>query len=86
MTYSVYVWNNNDAGGATDDRDGVVFIRADAVSLQGGRVSVEISIQGSISGADSISDYDAQEGGGWAKSFTSGDSDPITAADFIKQM
>lgn len=86
VTYDVFVWNNDDGGTATDDTDGVVYIRAEAVSLQGGSSSIEVSIQGSISGADTVTDYDAQEGGGWAKSFTSGDSNPIDAGDFNKQL
>ena len=42
------------------------------------------SIQGTITGAGSITDYEAQEGGR-LKNFNSGDADSISAGDFNQQ-
>lgn len=82
--YDVVVWNNDDGGGATDDTDGIIYIQAIATGLQGGRTVIEVSIQGTITGAGSITDYEAQEGGR-LKTFNSGDADPIAAGDFNQQ-
>jgi type IV pilus assembly protein PilX len=84
VTYSVVVWDNDDGDGdPTKDVDQIIFIRATATSLQGGSTSIELSLHGDVSGADAIVDYKSR--GGRRKTFTSGDYDPISATDFIKQ-
>jgi hypothetical protein len=85
-TYSVLLWNNNDGGGAADDTDGIIYIRSNAAGPQGGGTSIEMSIQGSITGADSITDYYAQAGAGSSKSFISGDADAIDFAGSSQQL
>jgi hypothetical protein len=81
--YNVSVWNNDDGGGATDDADGVIFMRADALVPHGGTASIEISLYGG-SGGSALGGYGAQEGAGAGKNYNSSDTGAIT--DFSTQI
>lgn len=83
-TYSVRVWNNSDGGSATDDGDSIIYIRAVSIGSQGSTASIEESIQGSVSDAETITGYTAQAGGGSGKSYSSEDAEAIT--DFTQQI
>lgn len=83
-TYTVTVWNNDDGGGATDDTDAVIFMRADARSPAGGISSIEISLFGGNSGGEALSGYSGQEGGGAGKNYNSNDANAIS--DFSVQI
>ncbi|MGE4545151.1 MAG: pilus assembly PilX N-terminal domain-containing protein [Pedobacter sp.] len=80
--YTVTVWNNNDGGGAIDDTDSVIFMRADARSANGGASSVEISLFGGAAGGQPIGGYE-QGDGGTGKNHNSNDANAIT--DFSLQ-
>ena len=83
--YNVYVWNNQDGGNALDDKDGVIYMRADAQVPNGGSASIEILLHGDASGGSSISGYGAQEGGGAGKNYSSRDVD-VVDANFSSQI
>lgn len=82
--YTVTIWNNDDGGGAADDTDSVIFMRADARSPLGGISSIEISLFGGTSGGESIAGYSGQASGGAGKNYNSNDANAIT--DFSLQI
>lgn len=82
--YTVTVWNNDDGGGPTDDKDSVIFMRADASGPYGGVSSVEISLFGGTTGGEALAGYGGQEGGGAGKNYNSNDANAIT--DFSLQI
>ena len=82
--YNVTVWNNDDGGGATNDTDSVIFMRADAQVPNGGTASVEISLFGGATGGAGLGGYGAQEGAGAGKNYNSNDTGAIT--DFSTQI
>ena len=77
VNYSVRVWNNADGGGPANDTDGIIFARSDAVGPRGARCSIEQLLDGDAIG-QVISGYNAQQGAGSGKSFTSNDAEKIT--------
>ena len=84
VTYRVVLWNNDDTdegGSYQDDRDGKVWVRCDAAGPKGGRVSIQILLQGK-DGGPAISDYSAQAGAG--NNHISEDMFPVV--DFMRQM
>jgi hypothetical protein len=80
----VKIWNNLDSGSATNDTDSVIFIRAEVTGTTGGKATIELSLQGSVSGVESVTGYSGQEGGGSGKSYSSEDAEAIT--DFSTQI
>ncbi len=76
--YNVTVWNNDDGGGAIDDADSVIMMRADAQVPNGGMASIEISLFGGSTGGSPLSGYGAQEGAGAGKNYNSNDTGAIT--------
>ncbi len=85
VSYTVTIWNNDDGGGsATDDTDGLIFVRSDASGPRGERCSVEALVQGTAIGGP-VSGYIAQEGTGSGKTFSSNDADAMTAGDLAVQ-
>ena len=76
--YNVTVWNNEDGGGAIDDTDSIIFMRADANVPNGGVASIVISLFGGASGGDALAGYGAQEGAGAGKNYNSNDIKAIT--------
>ncbi len=82
--YDVTVWNNADGGSATDDKDSVIFMRADARGANGATASVEISLFGGIGDGDPPGGYGAQGSGGAGKNSSGTDAHAIT--DFSVQM
>jgi len=79
-TYTITVWDNNDGDGdPASDTDGLIFIRSDAVGPQNSRCSIETLVTASAT-SDPIHGYNAQEGGGSGKNFTSNDANRI---DFV---
>ncbi len=83
-TYSVRVWNNSDSGSPTNDADGLIYVRSDASGQRGGSKSIEIVLQGGVSGGEAIIGYTAQAGAGPGKAFRATDLEAIT--DFSAQM
>ncbi len=88
-TYSVTVWDDKDTandGGpdATDDGDGIIYIRSVANGPHGDSVAVEVSVMGTASGVGSINDYGAQAGAGSGKNYSSTDTEAIS--NFTEQM
>lgn len=83
VNYSVRVWNNADGGGPASDTDGIIFARSNAVDARGARCSIEQLLEGDASG-QIISGYNAQQGAGSGKSYTSNDAEKIT--DFSAQL
>ena len=78
------VWNNDDGGGAVNDLDNIIYLRADATRTGGGSSSIEITLMGSVTGGSGTAGYSAQAGAGSGKNYTSDDADAIT--DFTRQM
>lgn len=76
--YDVLVWNNSDAGNSTNDSDGLLYLRSDATGPTGTIVSIEVLIQGSVSGGGSLSGYAAQAGAGSAKAYSNDDLNAIS--------
>lgn len=77
VNYSVRVWNNDDGGGPTNDMDGIIFARSEAVDARGAQCSIQQLLEGNANG-QVISGYNAQQGAGSGKSFTSNDIEKIT--------
>ena len=77
-TYDVKVWNNSDAGNTTNDSDGLLYLRSEATGPTGTIVSIEVLIQGSVSGGGSLSGYAAQAGAGSAKAYSNDDLNAIS--------
>lgn len=80
--YDVTVWNNQDDGSATNDTDGIIFLRADARDPRTDTIiaSIETLLEGKPN-ADAISNYGAQEGGGSGKNYSANDVNAITTFD-----
>lgn len=76
--YNVTAWNNDDGGGAIDDTDGVIMVRADAQVPNGGIASIEISLYGNNNEGSAVTGYGAQEGAGAGKNYNSNDTGAIT--------
>lgn len=73
-TYTITVWDNDDGDGdPAHDADGMIFIRSDAVGPQNSSCSVETLVTATAT-SDPIHGYNAQEGGGSGKNFTSNDA------------
>jgi hypothetical protein len=80
VSYTVTVWNNADGGGATDDTDGMVFIRSVARGPRGALSRIETLLDGNSSAIAITGDY-AQEGSEAGKGYTSQDLEKITVFD-----
>lgn len=92
-TYSVRVWDNSDTGNntpfnageyASDDGDGIIFIRSVATGPHGDSVAIEVSVEGVVSGVGTVTGYAAQAGAGSGKNYSSEDAEAIT--DFTQQL
>ncbi len=76
-TYTITVWDNDDGdGNPAHDSDGLIFIRSDAVGPQNSSCSIETLVTATAT-SDPIHGYNAQEGGGSGKNFTSNDANGI---------
>jgi Tfp pilus assembly protein PilX len=76
-TYTITVWDNDDGDGdPTQDADGLVFIRSDAVGPQNSSCSIETLVTATAT-SNPIHGYNAQEGGGSGKNYTSNDANGI---------
>lgn len=76
--YSVRVWNKNDAGSATDDADGVIYLGAVGTGPHYGKAAIEVVLSGIVDEESVISSYTAQAGGGASKSSNATDTGRIT--------
>lgn len=83
-TYNVTLWNNADGGSATDDRDGLIYVRSISSGPNGGSASIEIILRGWVSADGSVTGYAAQAGAGSAKAYVGDDLNAIT--DFSQQL
>ncbi len=73
-TYTITVWDNDDGDGdPAQDADGLIFIRSDAVGPQNSSCSIETLVTATAT-SDPIHGYNAQEGGGSGKNYTSNDA------------
>jgi Tfp pilus assembly protein PilX len=76
-TYTITVWDNDDGdGNPAHDSDGMIFIRSDAVGPQNSSCSIETLVTATAT-SDPIHGYNAQEGGGSGKNYTSNDANGI---------
>lgn len=72
--YTITVWDNDDGDGdPAHDNDGLIFIRSDAVGPQNSSCSIETLVTATAT-SNPIHGYNAQEGGGSGKNFTSNDA------------
>jgi hypothetical protein len=72
--YTITVWDNDDGDGdPASDADGMIFIRSDAVGPRNSSCSIETLVTATAT-SDPIHGYNAQEGGGSGKNFTSNDA------------
>jgi type II secretory pathway pseudopilin PulG len=78
-TYTITVWDNDDDGDPASDSDGLIWIRSEAVGPQRGISRIE-TLATATATSDPIHGYNAQEGGGSGKNFTSNDANRI---DFV---
>jgi Tfp pilus assembly protein PilX len=76
-TYTITVWDNNDDADPATDSDGMIFIRSDAVGPQNSSCSI-ITLVTAMATSDPIHGYNAQEGGGSGKNYTSNDANAIS--------
>ena len=83
-SYSVRVWNNADGGSATDDVDGVIYIRSVATGSHGLSTSIEVSVEGSVNRVESIAGHVERVGADSAKSYGSEDAEAVK--DFTQQI
>lgn len=75
--YTITVWDNDDGDGdPAHDADGLIFIRSEAVGPQNSSCSIETLVTATAT-SDPIHGYNAQEGGGSGKNFTSNDAGAI---------
>jgi type IV pilus assembly protein PilX len=73
-TYTITVWDNDDGDGdPISDSDGLIWVRSDAAGPQNSTCSVETLVTATAT-SDPIHGYNAQEGGGSGKNFTSNDA------------
>ncbi|MDY0212978.1 MAG: pilus assembly PilX N-terminal domain-containing protein [Desulfuromonadaceae bacterium] len=82
--YNVRVWNNNDGGTYLEDKDGIIFMRAEAEGPNGAFAAVEVTLAGGASDGEALSGYGAQEGGGSGKNYNANDVNPM--GDFSSQI
>lgn len=73
-TYTITVWDNDDGDGdPISDSDGLIWIRSDATGPQNSICSVETLVTATATN-NPIHGYNAQEGGGSGKNYTSNDA------------
>lgn len=79
-SYSVHVWNNNDGGGTTSDKDGTIIIGALATGPSNTRAAIEVSLYVPEKPSPANS-YTAQAGGGSGKNYNATDTGAISQAN-----
>ena len=81
--YTIYIWDNKDDADPVVDSDGTIFMLAQAVGPRNSRSSIFTTL---VADADSdpLSGYNAQEGAGSGKGYSSLDKGGI--ADFTTQV
>jgi len=72
-TYTITVWDNDDNADPTNDSDGLIWIRSEAIGPRNSRCTIETLVTATATN-DPIHGYNAQEGGGSGKNFTSNDA------------
>lgn len=80
-SYSVRVWNNSDAGDTTNDDDRLIYARSDGSGPVGSSSSIEVVLEGGVTGQDTITGYTAQAGAGAGKNYNANDLNAIGAGD-----
>jgi len=80
-SYSVRVWNNSDGGDATNDDDRLIYARSDGSGPVGSSSSIEVVLEGGVTGQDTITGYTAQAGAGAGKNYNANDLNAIGAGD-----
>jgi type IV pilus assembly protein PilX len=83
INYKVTIWNNNDGGGPTNDKDGRIWIRSVATGPRSEVCTIETLLEGKTVGS-STSGYKAQAGAGAGKNYRTDDLNSIT--DFSQRM
>jgi Tfp pilus assembly protein PilX len=75
-TYTITVWDNNDDADPASDSDGLIWIRSDANGPRNSRCGIATLVTATAT-SNPIHGYNAQEGGGSGKNFTSNDAGAI---------
>lgn len=76
-TYTITVWDNDDGdGNPAIDADGLLWIRSAATGPRNQSCSIETLVT-AIATSSPIAGYNAQEGGGSGKNYTSNDRDSV---------
>jgi len=85
-TYSVRIWNNptDPSASPINDKDRLIYARADASGSGGSARSIEVILEGDVTGDQSVFGYSAQAGGGVGKNYNADDLNPIS--DFSGQV
>jgi type IV pilus assembly protein PilX len=84
INYKVTIWNNNDGGGPTVDKDGRIWVRSVATGPRGEVCSIETLLSGKTDGV-ATSGYKAQAGAGAGKNYRTDDLEKIDDSDLTKQ-
>lgn len=80
-SYNVHVWNNNDGGGTTTDKDATLIIGALATGPSNARAAIEVSLYGNLTNISPAITYTAQAGGGSGKNYNASDVGAISQAN-----
>jgi Tfp pilus assembly protein PilX len=75
-TYTITVWDNDDDADPASDSDGLIWIRSDANGPRNSRCGIATLVTATAT-SNPIHGYNAQEGGGSGKNFTSNDAGAI---------
>jgi Tfp pilus assembly protein PilX len=75
--YTITIWDNNDGdSNPAADADGLIWVRSEAIGPNNARCSIE-SLLDANAITDPITGYNAQEGSGSGKTYTSTDSHAV---------
>ncbi len=77
-TYSVWVWNNNDGGTAINDFDRLIYARCNSSGPAASARTIEVLLEGTVTGSSSTFSYTAQAGGGVGKNYNADDLNPVS--------
>lgn len=85
--YTITIWDNNDGDhNPAADADGLIWVRSEAIGPRNARCSIEALLDANAI-TNSVSGYNAQEGSGSGKTYTSTDSHAVDfGAGFGRQV
>lgn len=77
FSYSITIWDNNDGdSNPAADADGLIWVRSEAIGPRNARTSIETLLDANAI-TDPITGYNAQEGSGSGKTYSSTDSHAV---------